>query len=288
MVSAQPPAGQLNVVNKGTKKLVSSLVKEFTETFPDSYYHTGGDELNAKCWPTNKEIAAYVKKHNVTYNDVWFDFTNDVIKQVGKQHKKAIIWEDPIRDGGDITTDATVQVWLAPPSTYTKRGHDVIITSYDYFYLDCGHGGYVADDERYISPTQTETKEDTFNYGGGGGSWCSPFKTWQRIYSYDMTYGISKSDKGKVLGGEVALWAEQSGPTVVDARLWPRASAAAEIYWSGSYDKKGNRRHARDADARINDWAWRLMGRGLNAEPTTPRWCLLHPGECNLNDPKAN
>lgn len=102
-----------------------------------------------------------------------------------------------------------------------------------------------------------------------------------------MTYGISKSDKGKVLGGEVALWAEQSGPTVVDARLWPRASAAAEIYWSGSYDKKGNRRHARDADARINDWAWRLMGRGLNAEPTTPRWCLLHPGECNLNDPKA-
>lgn len=100
-----------------------------------------------------------------------------------------------------------------------------------------------------------------------------------------MTYGLHKSDKGKVLGGEVALWSEQSGPTVLDSRLWPRASAAAEVYWSGSYDHKGNRRTLGQVQPRLNDWVMRLIERGIGAEPNAPRWCLLHPNQCNLEKP---
>ncbi|KAI9032753.1 glycoside hydrolase superfamily [Phycomyces nitens] len=284
--AAEPPAGQLNPIHKGAWNLVKDLVKEATSVFPDTLYHAGGDELNAACWPTEKSIVAYAEKHNMTYNEIWFEWENKLLDYVRAQKKRGIIWEDPIKDGGSMPTDTVVQTWLSPPSTYTARGYDVIVTNYDYFYLDCGHGGWVGDDERYISPTQQETKDDTFNYAGVGGSWCAPFKTWQRIYSYDMTLGIESNHTGKVLGGEAALWAEQSDSHVVDGRLWPRASAAAEIYWSGSYDSKNERRTVREAQPRFNDWVYRLQSRGINAEPVQPKYCAKHPHVCDLNDPK--
>ncbi|KAG1052261.1 hypothetical protein G6F43_005594 [Rhizopus delemar] len=283
--AAEPPAGQLNVIHPAAIKLVKDIIEDVTRRFPDTLYHAGGDELNANCWPTNEQMTEYVKAHNTSFSQLWYDFTNDVIGYVQRQKKRPIIWEDSIKDGGKISTEAVVQTWLNPPSNYTRAGYDVIVSNYDYFYLDCGHGGWVGNDTRYISPIQTQTSEDAFNYGGLGGSWCAPFKTWQRIYSYDMTYGLRKSDKGKVLGGEVALWSEQSGPTVLDSRLWPRASAAAEVYWSGSYDRQGNRRTLGQVQPRFNDWVMRLIERGIGAEPNAPRWCLLHPNQCNFEKP---
>jgi hexosaminidase len=104
-------------------------------------YHAGGDELNAKCWPTNKQMSDYVKKHKTTFEQVWYDFTNDIIDYVIKQKKRSIIWEDPVKDGGKIKTDTIIQSWVNPPSNYTSAGYDVIVSNYDYFYLDCGHGG---------------------------------------------------------------------------------------------------------------------------------------------------
>lgn len=127
-------------------------------------------------------------------------------------------------------------------------------------------GGWVQNDQRYITPDQKATPGDSFNYGGTGGSWCAPYKTWQRIYSFDMTKGINGvSGEGKVLGGEVALWSEQSDETVLDAKLWPRASAAAEVFWSGSYDKDGKRRELSEVWPRMNDWRFRLLKRGIGA-----------------------
>ncbi|KAL0089561.1 glycoside hydrolase family 20 protein [Phycomyces blakesleeanus] len=284
--AAEPPAGQLNPINEGAWKLVEDLIKEATHIFPDTLYHAGGDELNTACWPKEKTIVAYAEKHNMTYNEIWFEWENKLLDFVKTQKKRSIIWEDPIKDGGSMPVDTIVQTWLAPPSTYTAKGHDVIVSNYAYFYLDCGHGGWVGDDERYISPTQQETPEDTFNYGGVGGSWCSPFKTWQRIYSYDMSFEVKDSHPGKVLGGEAALWAEQSDYHVVDGRLWPRASAAAEIYWSGSYDNKNQRRTVEEFQPRFLDWVYRLQSRGINAEPVQPKWCAKHPQACDLNNPK--
>jgi hypothetical protein len=35
--------------------------------------------------------------------------------------------------------------------------------------------------------------EFNFNYGGDGGSWCAPYKTWQRIYDYDFLTNLTAS-----------------------------------------------------------------------------------------------
>ncbi|KAI9496501.1 glycoside hydrolase superfamily [Zychaea mexicana] len=284
--AAQPPAGQIDLINEDAWNLVKDLVKEGTEAFPDSFYHTGGDEISTACYELSEDIVNYTKEHNMTTFELWFEWTNKLVDYVAKDlGKRPVVWEDPIRDGGSLPENVVVQVWTAPPQNYTSIGHDVIVSNSDYFYLDCGNGGWVGNDPRYISPTQQATPDDTFNYGGTGGSWCAPYHTWQRMYSFDMTYGIPDDSPGKIIGGEVAMWNEQGGPTVLDSKLWPRSSAAAEVWWSGSYNQDGNRRSVRDLQPRIMDWNYRLVARGIDAQPLQPLWCVKHPERCDLNDP---
>lgn len=141
--AVEPPAGQLNPIHPDALSLVKDLITEGTDTFPDSLFHAGGDEIDSACWELSPEINEYVKSKNFSSTkDVWFEFTNTILDYILKTtNKRPIIWEDPIKDGGSYPNQTVVQVWLAPPGDYTKLGHDVIVTSYDYFYLDCGHGG---------------------------------------------------------------------------------------------------------------------------------------------------
>ncbi|KAI8333158.1 glycoside hydrolase superfamily [Chlamydoabsidia padenii] len=286
-LAAEPPAGQLNPISDKALTLVQDLIKEATSTFPDTLYHTGGDEINGKCWEQDKAVGDYLKAHQLTTDELWVQWTNKIFDYI-KQHtkKRPVIWEDPVNaSGGKFDKNVVVQIWNTPAANYTSKGYDVIVSSNDYFYLDCGNGGWVGDDERYISPTQQQTPDDTFNYGGVGGSWCAPYKTWQRIYTFDPTYGISKDHPGKVLGVELALWSEQSGPTVLDGKLWPRSAAGAEIFWSGPYDKNNKRRTLAEVQPRFNDWVYRLQERGIAATPIQPKYCAKHPHACDLNDP---
>lgn len=48
----------------------------------------------------------------------------------------------------------------------------------------------------------------------------SPFKTWQRVYSYDLTFNLTETEAQNVLGGEVAMWTEQTDEASLDIRLW--------------------------------------------------------------------
>lgn len=174
-----------------------------------------------------------------------------------------------------------LQVYNKGPEN-TKRivsaGYRAIVSSSDFYYLDCGHGGFLGNVSKYDSYNVS----DGFNYAGGnGGSWCAPFKSWQRLYVYNITYGLEEEEAKLVIGGEVALWSEQSDPTVLDARLWPRASAMAESLWSGNVDELGKKRYAEATD-RLNEWRYRMVHRGIGAEPIQPLWCVYHPTMCNL------
>jgi hexosaminidase len=114
---------------------------------------------------------------------------------------------------------------------------------------------FAADPSTAYTPT-------TFNYQGGGGSWCAPYKTWQRIYDYDITVGLTAAEAKHVLGGITPLWAEQSDDTTVDSKVWPRAAALAESLWSGNRDAHGKKR-VTQLTQRILNYRERLVGRGV-------------------------
>lgn len=67
---------------------------------------------------------------------------------------------------------------------------------------DCGLGGWLGN-----STT--------------GESWCT-FVTWQKMYSFDPYNGTEGVTNGRerVLGGEAALWVEQTDPNNLDSVAW--------------------------------------------------------------------
>ncbi|ERN20443.1 hypothetical protein AMTR_s00068p00120560 [Amborella trichopoda] len=168
-----------------------------------------------------------------------------------------------------------LQSWSNGPHNtklITSSGYRAIVSSSAFYYFDCGHGDFLGNDSSY----------DRRGDEGNGGSWCGPFKTWQRIYDYDITNGLTTKAAKLVLGGEVALWPEQADGTVLDARLWPRTADFAEAMWSGNWGETGMKRYAEATD-RLDEWRYRMVARGVGAEPIQPQWCLKNPGMCNLN-----
>ncbi|MBW0572005.1 hypothetical protein O181_111720, partial [Austropuccinia psidii MF-1] len=110
-----------------------------------------------------------------------------------------------------------------------------------------------------------------------GTSWCDPFKTWQKIYSFDPFNNITVAQRKLILGGQALLWSEQSDEQNLDSVVWPRALSTAEVYWTGN-----NRpRSVVEALPRMHDMRYRLVQRGVRATPLQPHWCAVNPGKCN-------
>lgn len=153
-------------------------------------------------------------------------------------------------------------VWISSEHTakVLEQGYRVVHAPADYFYLDCGAGGWVA--------------------GGPETSWCEPFKTWERIYSFDPTANVTAEQQHLVMGGQTLLWSEQSDPSNLDPFSWPRAAAAAEVFWTGAKHGIGQARSAKEALPRLHEWRFRAVERGVKAIPLQPEWCARHPGKC--------
>ncbi|KAI7735096.1 hypothetical protein M8C21_014898 [Ambrosia artemisiifolia] len=284
-LASEPGTGHLNPLIPKTYDVVKNVIKETTTLFPDTFYHAGADEIVPGCWKADPTIQKHLAD-NGTLSQVLEIFINNTNPYIVSLNRTVVYWEDVILDAGIkvnpsiLSPETTImQTWNGGPDN-TKRlvsaGYRTIVSSSDYYYLDCGHGDFTGNNSAYDQPPGFDQKK--------GGSWCGPFKTWQLIYNYDITYGLNETEAKLVLGGEVALWSEQADPTVLDSRIWPRASAMAEALWSGNRDETGMKRSAEATD-RLSEWIHRMVSRGVKAEPIQPLWCIRNPGMCNTMNP---
>lgn len=289
-MAVEPAPGQLNPLKDETYRVVKNVIDDVASAFPDQLFHSGNDELVSACWESSPDIAAYLKQNTNTLSTLLEHFVNVTHPRITLNNKTAIYWEDIL-----LSSAASVSSSLLPPKTTiletwnlgslnTKRltaaGYRTIVASSDFYYLDCGRGDFVGNNTAVDEQVNPSPGSLSYNYGGNGGSWCAPYKTWQRIYDYDITNNLTEVEARLVMGGEVSLWSEQADETVLDGLLWPRASALAESLWSGNRDEQGQRRSV-DALYRLNDWRYRMVSRGIKAAPLQPLWCLKHPGQCN-------
>ncbi|ORX61372.1 hypothetical protein DM01DRAFT_256472 [Hesseltinella vesiculosa] len=300
-LAAEPGSGQLNPIKKKTYDIVGKVIKNVAELFPDAYIHGGADEPVYNCWDKDASVTDYMKQHNKTHDDLLAMFLARELTMIHSHGKKSMLWEDAVTlNNLPIPKDVLLQVWTNPLQVAVKKGYDVIASNSNFWYLDCGHGGWSGNDTSYsdqLPPTipddlqkMLEKYDATGNYnsqnfGGPGGDWCSPFKSWQRVYSYNLNYNLTKDERARVKGGEVALWAEQTDHTSLDGRLWPRTAAAAEVLWSGNEDENGHMRDIGVAMPRMFDWRYRLVARGINAEAVQPLWCGQNPHMCDAAYP---
>ncbi|KAK7323859.1 hypothetical protein VNO77_27356 [Canavalia gladiata] len=284
-LAAEPGTGHLNPLNPKTYQVLKNVIRDMTTLFPEPFYHAGADEVVPGCWKTDPTIQKYLSSGG-TLNQVLEMFVNNTLPFILSLNRTIIYWEDVLLDETVHVTSTALpkenvilQTWRNGHNN-TKRivssGYRTIVSSSDFYYLDCGHGDFTGNNSAY-DQQNGDDKDD-------GGSWCGPFKTWQTIYNYDITYGLNEEEAKLVLGGEVALWSEQADPTVLDVRIWPRTSAMAESLWSGNRDENGVKRCGEATD-RLNEWRSRMVSRGIGAEPIQPLWCIRNPGMCNTAHP---
>ncbi|KAI3984539.1 hypothetical protein MKX01_040416 [Papaver californicum] len=288
-LASEPGTGQLNPLNPKTYEVTHNVLKDLATLFPEGFFHAGADEVVSGCWKADPMVQNFLSSGG-TFSQLLEIFINSTLPYITSlNHTNVVYWEDVLLDQyvkvdpSFLPKDSVIlQTWNNGPNNtklIVSAGYRAIVSSSDFYYLDCGHGGFVGNDSRYDKLNDLGSPFNCNN--GNGGSWCSPFKTWQRIYDYDITYGLTEDEAKLVLGGEVALWSEQADPSVLDARIWPRTSAMAETLWSGNRDETGKKRYA-EATNRLNEWRYRMVARGIGAEPIQPLWCMTHPGMCNM------
>ncbi|KAK0385740.1 hypothetical protein NLU13_6917 [Sarocladium strictum] len=294
--AVQPNPGQLDVLNPDTYDHVRKVYSELSKRFTDDFFHVGGDELQTNCFNFSKTIRDWFEEDDSrTYSDLnqyWLDHALPIFTSknvTGGKNRRLIMWEDvllsPNSPAHDVPKDVILQAWNEGPvhvQNITARGHDVIVSSSEFFYLDCGVGGYVTNDARYNDQLNPDAETPNFNYGGGGGSWCAPYKTWQRIYSYDFTANLTAEQEKHVIGVTAPLWSEQIDDSVISSKLWPRGAALGELAWSGNKDPKTGKKRLTQLTQRILNFREYLLANGVGASPLVPKYCTQHPHHCDL------
>ncbi|KAI0642951.1 N-acetylhexosaminidase [Trametes meyenii] len=256
----EPPAGQLRFVNPDVTSYIGDLFSAAAKLFPSTLFSTGGDELNTKCYDIDEPTQTALNASGSTLEQALDVFTQKTHKVLEDKGKTPVVWEEMVLvHNVTLSKETKVIVWISSENVkaVVEKGYKLIHGASDYFYLDCGGGGWVG-----ANPS--------------GNSWCDPFKTWQHAYSFDPVANLTAEESKLILGGQHLLWAEQSGPQNLDPVVWPRAASSAELFWSGP---GGN---VSAALPRLHDLSYRLRQRGVNAIALQPEWCALRPGACDL------
>ncbi|KFY57796.1 hypothetical protein V496_06343 [Pseudogymnoascus sp. VKM F-4515 (FW-2607)] len=249
----EPPCGSLKLNSTAVYDFITQL---FNDLLPrvspySAYFHTGGDEI---------DIRDYV--------------LDETVDSKGRPNADCLggdAWEEMLLDWNlELGDDVVVQTWINSASLdkVTARGHKALFGSNDFWYLACGHGQWFNYDD------------DTYQAHYPFNDFCSPLKNWRLMYSYDPTAQLSAEQVALVLGGEVHLFTERSDPSNLDAIMWPRTGAAAEVMWSGRQDASGQNRSQIDAAVRLSDMRERMVIRGVSCEPIQMAYCTQYDGDC--------
>ena len=243
-------------------------------------------------------MQAYLLDDTVRSNDpdvirpLLQKFTNNIIEHANKHDLQPILWEEMLLDyhlslpstkNQSSGSDVILQVWRNSTNLVQvlKQGYRVLFGDHEYWYLDCGFGGFLNPYPDGESPPGVP-----YNSSGGRPSslkapyldYCNPMNNWRHVYNYNPLVNISEDLHELIEGGEVLLWSEQTDSTDLDSKLWPRAAAAAEVLWSGPRDSTT----IDDAEKRLAEWRERVViDHNVRASPVGMTWCIMEGG-CHL------
>nr|ACR57832.1 beta-N-acetylglucosaminidase [Xestia c-nigrum] len=263
----EPPCGQLNPTREELYDYLEDIYREMSDVFQPDMFHMGGDEVSESCWNSSEEIQNFMIQNRwnleqASFLKLWNYFQMKAQDRAYKAFGKRlplILWTSTLTDFTHIDNfldkdDYIIQVWTTGSSPQVtgllEKGYRLIMSNYDALYFDCGFGAWV----------------------GEGNNWCSPYIGWQKVYD-NSPAKIAKKHKHLILGGEAALWSEQSDSSTLDNRLWPRAAALAELWAEPDHTWH-------EAEHRMLHIRERLVRMGTQADSLEPEWCYQNEGNC--------
>ncbi|SEA40243.1 beta-N-acetylhexosaminidase [Pedobacter hartonius] len=198
----------LDPSNEDVYKTLDKVFTEVAKLFPCQYIHVGGDEAYKGYWEKNpacQKLMADKGLKNV--EELQSYFIKRLEKILQSKSKKLIGWDEILQGG--LAPSATVMSWRGMNGGIeaAKMGHPVVMTPWDYVYLDLYQGDPLAEPDTYGLCRLS----DSYNYE-------------------PVPAGI---DEKLILGGQGNLWTE-SVPTYrhMEYMVWPRSIALSEVYWS--------------------------------------------------------
>jgi hexosaminidase len=200
-----------NALCIGNDSIFVVLDKVFTELaalFPCKYIHVGGDEAYKGFWEQCPKCRKRMQKeHLANVDELQSYFVKRMEKMLNSKGKKLIGW-DEILEGG-LAPEATVMSWRGMKGgiTAAKMNHHVVMSPWDFCYLDLYQGDPSAEPPTYGMCRLSDS------------------------YNYDPV--PDSVDEKYILGGQGNLWTE-SVPNFrhVEYMIWPRSLALSEVYWS--------------------------------------------------------
>lgn len=243
--------GPMDPTNELTFQFLQHFFDETTRVFPDNLVFIGGDEVELdNCWKRNKRIADTLEKWGMRgqfdqLEGIFLDNLMRVFKTL-PQKKQFIVWQEVFDNNLHFNQNETIvnvwknwgKGWKRTLNEATHSGYRVLLSAP--WYLN------------YIS------------YGSD----------WTKYYSVDPSdFGGDESQRKLMMGGELCLWGEFVNSINALPRLWPRASAPAEVLWSPAQNREKSS-VLQDAAQRLQEHECRMMARGYPVQP------VVGPGFC--------
>lgn len=270
--AAEPPSGQVKLSSSAVLNFFDTLYSDLLPRVSpfSNYFHSGGDEINAKVYALDPGITSSSPQTIQPYLQTFISHLHGLIRS---HSLTPIVWEETLLVWNTSlpTNDTVIQTWLGQDSLISalKAGYKAIFGDYTHWYLDCGYG-------QWLDPNTTNAQTPI---APPYADYCSPLKNWRQIYSYDPLANVTASEQKLILGGEVHIWGELTDPVNLDSKVWPRAAAAAEVLWSGV---KGPRGVNEGVTRRLAEMRERMVERGFEASMVQMTWCLQNRGGCSL------
>lgn len=264
----EPPAGQLKLKSNSVRDFISRLFDDFLPRVAkhSNFFHIGGDEFNKKVYTLEQGLESESKEILQPLLQEFFDLC---VSKLDEHALNPILWEDALLEWDiEFPKSAIFQAWKSQESLsgIVKRGHRALFGPCQYWYLDCGMGSWVDPDP---NNPDTPIKRPFVD-------WCSPYKNWRTVYTYDPLEGIDEADRSLIHGGEVHLWTEMVDSLCLDFMLWPRVAAAAEVLWSGPNALNEG------VTRRLAEMRERLVLLGIRSGMVQMEWSLRNPGCSSL------
>jgi hexosaminidase len=188
---------------ESTFKFLEGFIEEMSELFPDSYFHTGGDECDMREWETNPRIQEYMQAHSIKDGAALQVRFTARIQKIVAAHKKIMEgWDEVLQP--DTPKDVVIQSWRGPSSLAraAQNGNRGVLSSG--YYLDLNQS---ASEHYQVDPLG------------------------------DSSAALTPEQKNRVLGGEATMWTDIVSADNMDNRIWPRTAAIAERLWSSEQTK---------------------------------------------------
>ncbi|MDQ2833630.1 MAG: family 20 glycosylhydrolase [Acidobacteriota bacterium] len=187
----------MDPTRESTYRFLDAFLGEMAQIFPDPYMHIGGDESNGVQWKANPEIQEFMRAHRLADSAALQAYFNQRLLKILEQHHKRMIGWDEIFNPA-LPKNVVIQSWRGEQSLSdaARQGYQGILSQP--YYLD----GMKSAKEHYLADPLPSSSS------------------------------LTPEQRKLVLGGEICMWSEHIDWRSIDSRMWPRAAAIAERFWS--------------------------------------------------------